>query len=58
MDIHGGEHPWENSALAVEVATVTVALRLPLKGFLVIVAGGILIWVLIEILKHRREAEN
>ena len=45
-------------ALAVEVATVTVAMRLPLKGFLAIVAGVILIWVLIEILKHRRKAES
>jgi len=45
-------------ALAVEVATVTVAMRLPVKGFLAIVAGGILIWVLIEILKNRRKVED
>ena len=45
-------------ALAVEVATVSVALRLPLKGFLAIIAGGILIWLLIEIRRHRRKVED
>ncbi|MDF1568156.1 MAG: VTT domain-containing protein [Spirochaetaceae bacterium] len=45
-------------ALAVEVATVTVAMRLPLKGFLAILAGGILIWVMIEILRNRRKTRD
>ena len=42
-------------ALAVEVATVTVAMRLPLKGFLAVAGGAILIWVLFEVLKSRKK---
>jgi len=41
-------------ALAVEVATVTLAMKLPLKGFLILVAAVILVWVLIKIIKSRR----
>ena len=42
-------------ALAVEVATVTVAMRLPLKGFLAVAGGVILIWVLFEVIKSRKK---
>lgn len=41
-------------ALAVEVATVTVAMKLPIKAFLGVLGGVILIWVLVEIIKSRR----
>lgn len=41
-------------ALAVEVTTVTVAMKLPLKAFLAVIGGVILIWVLFEIIKSRR----
>ncbi len=41
-------------ALAVEVATVTLAMQLPLKGFLAVVGGAILVWILIEVIKSRR----
>jgi uncharacterized membrane protein YdjX (TVP38/TMEM64 family) len=41
-------------ALAVEVATVTVAMKLPLKAFLAVLGGIILIWVLFEVFKSRR----
>ena len=43
-------------ALAVEVATVTVAMQLPLKGFLAVVGAAILIWILIEVIKSRRSS--
>ncbi|RKX74004.1 MAG: TVP38/TMEM64 family protein [Spirochaetes bacterium] len=42
-------------ALAVEVATVTLAMKLPLKGFLAIAAIVILVWILMEYLKSRRK---
>ncbi|MCK5735172.1 MAG: TVP38/TMEM64 family protein [Spirochaetaceae bacterium] len=41
-------------ALGVEVATVSLALKLPLKGFLAVAAAVILGWVLFEVLKLRR----
>ena len=41
-------------ALGVEVATVSLALKLPLKGFLAVAAAGFLGWVLFEVLKSRR----
>lgn len=45
-------------ALAVEVATVTVAMKLPLKAFLAVLGGVILIWVLFEVFKSRRAAKE
>lgn len=41
-------------ALVVEVATVTVAMQLPLKGFLAVIGGAIILWVLLELIKSRR----
>jgi uncharacterized membrane protein YdjX (TVP38/TMEM64 family) len=45
-------------ALAVEVATVSAAMKLPLKGFLALAGGIMLVWVLFEVLKGRRDRKN
>jgi len=59
----GRMHPWAFTvastvgkipALAVEVATVTVAMRLPLKAFLAVIGAVILLWVLYELIGSRR----
>ncbi len=42
-------------ALAVEAATVTLVMKLPLKSFLAVAAIAILVWILIEFLKSRRK---
>ncbi len=44
-------------ALAVEAATVTAALQLPVEAFLALVAGVILAWVLVVSLGGRRRRE-
>ena len=45
-------------ALAVEVATVSLALQLPLKGFLALIGGAVLIWVLLSAWRRRRRAQK
>ena len=45
-------------ALIVEVAGVSLAMRLPLRGFLALVGGLILAWVLISLLRSRRGAKS
>jgi uncharacterized membrane protein YdjX (TVP38/TMEM64 family) len=45
-------------ALAVEVATVSFAMRLPLKGFLALLGGIILAWVLFSVIRGRKGREN
>jgi len=42
-------------ALAVEVVTVTLVMKLPLKGFLAVVAAAIFIWISVETLNSRRK---
>jgi len=42
-------------ALAVEVATVTFVMKLPLTGFLAVAAVAIFIWISVETLNSRRK---
>ena len=40
-------------ALAVEIATVSFAMKLPLKGFLALISAVILLWLVIEYINSR-----
>jgi uncharacterized membrane protein YdjX (TVP38/TMEM64 family) len=42
-------------ALAVEIAVVTLAMKLPLKGFLAVVSAAIIVWVIFTTLRTRRK---